>query len=197
MLRSLAHRNIVQYYGACLEPGSLFFVMELMRGVYVRGVQVCGWGWGVKGMEMMGDAGTPRSLLPVQRRQLLPREVPCESGSTWLATMLVPQLPSPPTHTYLPLSALAAGGDLYTVLRRHPAAMAWGRLGRKVALDVALGLNHLHSRRPAIMHRDLKSPNVLLSGELARQEGVHERGVLVSCSSGVATGVGWSRVVGG
>lgn len=46
---------------------------------------------------------------------------------------------------------LMRGGDLYTALRRHPETMAWDRLGRKVALDVALGLNYLHSqvlRRP-------------------------------------------------
>lgn len=46
--------------------------------------------------------------------------------------------------------------------------MRWERLGRKVALDVALGLNYLHSRRTPMMHRDLKSPNVLLSGERGR-----------------------------
>ncbi|EFN52644.1 hypothetical protein CHLNCDRAFT_138527 [Chlorella variabilis] len=72
LLAGLRHRNIVQasthgYYGACLEPGSLFFVTELMKG-----------------------------------------------------------------------------GDLYTALRRHPAALRWERLGRRVALDVALGLNYLH-----------------------------------------------------
>ena len=39
-------------------------------------------------------------------------------------------------------------------------------LGRKVALDIALGLNCLHCMRPSpLMHRDLKSPNVLLSEE--------------------------------
>lgn len=41
----------------------------------------------------------------------------------------------------------------------------WDRLGKKVALDVALGINCLHSQRPPMMHRDLKSPNVLLSEE--------------------------------
>ncbi|KAL4420423.1 hypothetical protein ABPG75_010079, partial [Micractinium tetrahymenae] len=67
VLASLRHRNLVQFYGACLEPDSLMIVTELMKG-----------------------------------------------------------------------------GDLYTALRRHPQALAWGRLGRKVLLDVALGLNYLH-----------------------------------------------------
>ena len=31
--------------------------------------------------------------------------------------------------------------------------------------DVALGLSHLHGRRPAVIHRDLSSNNVLLSGK--------------------------------
>lgn len=68
-MRSLHHRNIVQFYGACLEPRTLFFVTELMKG-----------------------------------------------------------------------------GDLYSALRHHPETMAWDRLGRKVAMDVALGINHLHTR---------------------------------------------------
>ncbi|KAK9786899.1 hypothetical protein WJX73_000622 [Symbiochloris irregularis] len=88
VMRSLHHRNIVQFYGACLEPRTLFFVTELMKG-----------------------------------------------------------------------------GDLYSALRHHPDTMHWDRLGRKVAMDVALGINHLHTRRPPMMHRDLKSPNVLLSEE--------------------------------
>eukprot|EP00803_Ostreobium_quekettii_P007334 evm.model.scf_2083.2 EVM.evm.TU.scf_2083.2 scf_2083:17341-27167(-) len=87
-LSQLHHRNIVQFYGACLEPGSMFFVTELMRG-----------------------------------------------------------------------------GDLYTAIRHHQETMRWDRLGKKVALDVALGLNYLHSQKPPMMHRDLKSPNVLLSEE--------------------------------
>ena len=32
MLRQLHHKNIVQFYGANLEPGSMFFVTELMKG---------------------------------------------------------------------------------------------------------------------------------------------------------------------
>lgn len=35
VLRNLHHRNIVQFYGACLEPGSLFFVTELMKVIHI------------------------------------------------------------------------------------------------------------------------------------------------------------------
>lgn len=34
--------------------------------------------------------------------------------------------------------------DLYTALRKSPETLRWERLGRKIALDVALGLNYLH-----------------------------------------------------
>eukprot|EP01025_Chloroclados_australasicus_P028487 TRINITY_DN2821_c1_g1_i7.p1 TRINITY_DN2821_c1_g1~~TRINITY_DN2821_c1_g1_i7.p1 ORF type:complete len:1255 (+),score=138.74 TRINITY_DN2821_c1_g1_i7:174-3938(+) len=88
ILTGLRHKNIVQFYGACLEPGSLFFVTELMKG-----------------------------------------------------------------------------GDLYNALRQHPDMMSWDKLGKKVALDIALGINYLHTRKPPMIHRDLKSPNVLLSEE--------------------------------
>ncbi|KFM24056.1 Serine/threonine-protein kinase CTR1 [Auxenochlorella protothecoides] len=69
-----------------------------------------------------------------------------------------------PEHLFF-VTELMAGGDLYTALRRHPELLAWNNIGRKIALDVALGLNFLHTRRPPILHRDLKSPNILLTGE--------------------------------
>uniref|UniRef100_A0A1D1ZMC3 Protein kinase domain-containing protein n=1 Tax=Auxenochlorella protothecoides TaxID=3075 RepID=A0A1D1ZMC3_AUXPR len=63
------------------------------------------------------------------------------------------------------VTEMMTGGDLYGALRRHPELLAWDKLGRKVALDVALGLHYLQSRRPPVLHRDLKSPNILLTGE--------------------------------
>lgn len=62
-------------------------------------------------------------------------------------------------------SPLDAGGDLYGALRRHPELLRWDRLGRKVALDIAMGVHYLQSRRPPVLHRDLKSPNILLTAE--------------------------------
>jgi serine/threonine protein kinase len=79
----------------------------------------------------------------------------------------------------------AQGGDLYTALRQHSSMMAWERLGRKVALDVALGLNYLHCQRPPMMHRDLKSPNVLLSEEGVAK--IADVGMLRSQASSLVT----------
>ena len=59
------------------------------------------------------------------------------------------------------------GGDLYSAIRRHPDLLRWDRLGKKVAKDVALGLHYLHTRRVPVLHRDLKSPNILLTGAWA------------------------------
>ena len=39
VLRTLHHRNIVQFYGACLEPTSMFFVTELMKVRSARTLQ--------------------------------------------------------------------------------------------------------------------------------------------------------------
>ncbi|KAK9804979.1 hypothetical protein WJX73_006746 [Symbiochloris irregularis] len=61
------------------------------------------------------------------------------------------------------VAEIMAGGDLFTALRRDPAVFCWERLGQRVALDIALGLNCLHCRRPQIVHGDLKSPNILLT----------------------------------
>ena len=35
---------------------------------------------------------------------------------------------------------------MYSTLKRCPELLSWDKLGRRIALDVALGLNYLHSR---------------------------------------------------
>ncbi|RLN85781.1 hypothetical protein BBJ28_00017335 [Nothophytophthora sp. Chile5] len=68
------------------------------------------------------------------------------------------------------LSEYMAGGDLRTLLdsyeaQRHPVGFDRGKA--TIALHVAHALTYLHSLAPSsVLHRDLKSKNILLSAEL-------------------------------
>ena len=59
----------------------------------------------------------------------------------------------------------AAHGDLLNVLEksRGDASFSWDDPLRRMAQDVARGLAYLHGRHPPVIHRDVKSPNVLVS----------------------------------
>ncbi|KAG0450732.1 hypothetical protein HPP92_026785, partial [Vanilla planifolia] len=52
-------------------------------------------------------------------------------------------------------------GSLYRLLHR-PNVKLDERRRLKMALDVAKGMNYLHASHPTIVHRDLKSPNLLV-----------------------------------
>ena len=41
---------------------------------------------------------------------------------------------------------------MYSMLKRCPELLAWTKLGKRIALDVALGLNYLHSRWVSHLH---------------------------------------------
>jgi len=78
-----------------------------------------------------------------------------------------PSTPKPQTPT-LPNPKPPPQGSLYDVLRkarREPAFAARLTWPRRLlmALDAAKGLFYLHSHRPVILHRDLKSPNLLVA----------------------------------
>ena len=54
-------------------------------------------------------------------------------------------------------------GSLYRILHRHGARENLDEKRRlSMAFDVAKGMNYLHKRNPPIVHRDLKSPNLLV-----------------------------------
>lgn len=52
-------------------------------------------------------------------------------------------------------------GSLYQLLHRRNAHID-ERRRMKMALDVARGMNYLHTSHPTVVHRDLKSPNLLV-----------------------------------
>ncbi|KAK9839216.1 hypothetical protein WJX81_001874 [Elliptochloris bilobata] len=58
------------------------------------------------------------------------------------------------------LSEFMHRGSLFDVLRK--AGRSDARLARSVAVSVARGMAYLHSRQPPILHKDLKSPNILV-----------------------------------
>ncbi|OEL14922.1 Serine/threonine-protein kinase CTR1 [Dichanthelium oligosanthes] len=54
-------------------------------------------------------------------------------------------------------------GSLYRLLHRHSSRENLDERRRlSMAFDVAKGMNYLHKRNPPIVHRDLKSPNLLV-----------------------------------
>ncbi|MCL7047330.1 hypothetical protein MKW94_017413 [Papaver nudicaule] len=52
-------------------------------------------------------------------------------------------------------------GSLFNLLRRKPPALGWKRRVL-MALDIARSMNYLHCYNPPIVHRDLKSSNLLV-----------------------------------
>lgn len=53
-------------------------------------------------------------------------------------------------------------GDLFSFLKSYKEEVPW-YFRVRVAIDVAAGMEFLHSVRPPVLHGDLKSPNVLLA----------------------------------
>ena len=103
-----------------------------------------------------------------------------------------------PDGKLLLVTELMEGGDLRRALNdpETKEVLAWHRAGKRVALDIARGLTALHAVR--VIHRDLKSRNVLLTETLTAKvadvgiAAVHSQGYL-SASDGYVLGtLAWS-----
>eukprot|EP00339_Tiarina_fusa_P014873 CAMPEP_0117053630 /NCGR_PEP_ID=MMETSP0472-20121206/37103_1 /TAXON_ID=693140 ORGANISM="Tiarina fusus, Strain LIS" /NCGR_SAMPLE_ID=MMETSP0472 /ASSEMBLY_ACC=CAM_ASM_000603 /LENGTH=224 /DNA_ID=CAMNT_0004768777 /DNA_START=509 /DNA_END=1180 /DNA_ORIENTATION=+ len=66
------------------------------------------------------------------------------------------------TDEMLMVTEYLAYGDLFNFLHDENQKMPWS-LRLKIAYDVAKGMKFLHTTTPPIIHRDLKTPNILLA----------------------------------
>jgi hypothetical protein len=69
-----------------------------------------------------------------------------------------------PTPSCSLVTELCLNGDLFDYLRSGAPAPAQRHL-LKMMLDIILGLEYLHTRTPRIIHRDMKSSNVLITAK--------------------------------
>ncbi|KAG2203466.1 hypothetical protein INT47_008193 [Mucor saturninus] len=65
-----------------------------------------------------------------------------------------------PSHLCI-VTEICTKGDLFDVIRNHPRPSFAQQV--MYMYDIALGVSYLHTRRPSIIHRDLKSMNILIS----------------------------------
>lgn len=69
------------------------------------------------------------------------------------------------TAPYLIVSEFCSGGTLHDCIHDTEVNIAWSQR-LKVLVDVAKAMEYLHSCTPCILHRDLKSVNVMLTRKL-------------------------------
>ncbi|KAF0425739.1 kinase-like protein [Gigaspora margarita] len=62
------------------------------------------------------------------------------------------------------ITELCENGDMFDFMRAYPKPSFAQQI--MYMHDIALGVAYLHTRRPSIIHRDLKSMNVLISADL-------------------------------
>ena len=58
------------------------------------------------------------------------------------------------------------GGNLHELLLKKKNIFLSWNLRKKILLQIAIGMNFLHSNNPPILHRDLKSLNIFLTNDL-------------------------------
>jgi len=96
------------------------------------------------------------------------------------------------------VTELMEGGDLRAALDSIDSPMLhWSSLGRQIALDIVRGLCFLHANN--VIHRDLKSKNVLLTADWATAKiadvgaaAIHSKGYLTASAGQVLGTLAWA-----
>ena len=60
------------------------------------------------------------------------------------------------------------GGNLFELLNKRPNINLSWELRKKILLEIAIGMNYLHTNNPPVLHRDLKSLNILLTDKIEK-----------------------------
>ncbi|TMW66857.1 hypothetical protein Poli38472_011973 [Pythium oligandrum] len=60
------------------------------------------------------------------------------------------------------LTEYLPGGDLQSFLKRRGHELTWAREKRQLAIGIARAVHYLHTRAPVLIHRDIKSRNILV-----------------------------------
>jgi len=103
-----------------------------------------------------------------------------------------------PDGKFLLVTELMEQGDLRDALTNKKTAenLVWSRKGKSVAIDISRGITALHAVN--VIHRDLKSKNVLLTDNFTAKvadvgiAGVHSQGYLTAGAGQVLGTLAWS-----
>eukprot|EP01018_Ginkgo_biloba_P004268 Gb_23974 [translate_table: standard] len=113
--------------------------------------------------KVLMDRDTPDSgnlnIEPDERLVLLLRH--CEESNQEHAEELIELIPDTLVELIPGALGFISSGSLFRILHKNTQGLDLRRRLR-MALDVARGMNYLHHRNPPIIHRDLKSSNLLV-----------------------------------
>jgi serine/threonine protein kinase len=123
---------------------------EVFHGIW-RGTAVA-----VKQIKLGGSKVNPK-IVEAFKRELIVM-VRCRHPN--LVLFMGASTISPPIRL---ISEYCEGGTLFDILHNRPEIELCWKQKIKILLDVAKGMNYLHHCKPSIVHRDLKSLNLLLA----------------------------------
>ena len=70
------------------------------------------------------------------------------------------------------ITEYCAGGNLHELLyKKKHIYLSW-KIRKEFLLQIAIGMNYLHTNNPPILHRDLKSLNILLTNDIKKSNDI-------------------------